>query len=150
MFERYTENARRALFFARYDVTRLGGAVIATEHILLGVLREPGAVVGGVFAARKVSVPQLRDEVERSAKLGDIVTTSTEIPFSVATKRVLNFAKEEADLLGSPDIDCEHLLLGLLRETTESAVKTLTSHGLTLEGVRSHISARIAASRNAR
>ena len=44
MFERYSESARRALFFARYALTELGGPAIEPEHIVLGVLRaRPGA-----------------------------------------------------------------------------------------------------------
>ena len=40
MFERYTERARRVLFFARYEASQLGSISIETEHLLLGLLRE--------------------------------------------------------------------------------------------------------------
>jgi ATP-dependent Clp protease ATP-binding subunit ClpC len=40
MFERYTEGARRTIFFARYEAAQIGPAYIETEHILLGLLRE--------------------------------------------------------------------------------------------------------------
>ena len=40
MFERYTERARRVLFFARYELSALGGNTIETDHILLCILRE--------------------------------------------------------------------------------------------------------------
>ena len=40
MFERYTERARRVLFFARYEATQLGSPSIQTEHLLLGLIRE--------------------------------------------------------------------------------------------------------------
>ena len=40
MFERYTERARRVLFFARYEATQLGSTSIETEHLLLGLIRE--------------------------------------------------------------------------------------------------------------
>ena len=40
MFERYTERARRTIFFARYEAAQIGSAYIETEHILLGLLRE--------------------------------------------------------------------------------------------------------------
>ena len=36
MFERYTERARRVLFFARYEASQLGSISIETEHLLLG------------------------------------------------------------------------------------------------------------------
>jgi ATP-dependent Clp protease ATP-binding subunit ClpC len=40
MFERYTERARRVIFFARYEVSNYGIRHIETEHLLLGLLRE--------------------------------------------------------------------------------------------------------------
>ena len=40
MFERYTETARRTIFFARYEASQFGSTVIGTEHLLLGMLRE--------------------------------------------------------------------------------------------------------------
>src|ERR1700756_5121767 len=45
MFERYSEKARRTIFFARYETSRLGGSEIETEHILLGLFRENKAIV---------------------------------------------------------------------------------------------------------
>lgn len=40
MFERYTEKARRAIFFSRYESSQYGSPYIETEHLLLGLLRE--------------------------------------------------------------------------------------------------------------
>ena len=38
MFERYTEKARRVIFFARYEASQFGSPYIETEHLLLGLL----------------------------------------------------------------------------------------------------------------
>ena len=40
MFERYTPDARSAIFFARYEASRLGAPVLETGHLWLGVLRQ--------------------------------------------------------------------------------------------------------------
>jgi ATP-dependent Clp protease ATP-binding subunit ClpC len=52
MFQRYTEKARRVIFFARYEAGQYGSPYIETEHLLLGFLREDRALVkrflGGV------------------------------------------------------------------------------------------------------
>jgi ATP-dependent Clp protease ATP-binding subunit ClpC len=40
MFERYTEKARRAIFFARYEASQFGSPYIESEHLLLGLLCE--------------------------------------------------------------------------------------------------------------
>ncbi len=44
MFERYTEKARRVIFFARYEASQFGSPYIETEHLLLGLLREDKAL----------------------------------------------------------------------------------------------------------
>jgi len=45
MFEKYTEKARRVIFFARYEVSEHGASSIGTEHLLLGLLREDKALL---------------------------------------------------------------------------------------------------------
>jgi ATP-dependent Clp protease ATP-binding subunit ClpC len=44
MFERYTEKARRVIFFARYEASNYGGPYIESEHVLLALLREDDAL----------------------------------------------------------------------------------------------------------
>ncbi|MCL4810654.1 MAG: hypothetical protein KJ062_23080, partial [Thermoanaerobaculia bacterium] len=50
MFEKYNEKARRALFFARYEASKLGSKVIESEHILLGILRVGDDVTREILA----------------------------------------------------------------------------------------------------
>jgi ATP-dependent Clp protease ATP-binding subunit ClpA len=45
MFERFTEKARRTVFFARYEASQLGSQEITSEHLLLGLLRDDKAVL---------------------------------------------------------------------------------------------------------
>ena len=148
MFERYTESARRALFFARYEVSQLGATSIETEHILLlGVSRAAGGVVAQILNSDAgLSTDTLRREIAGSAAPGDRISNSVEIPFSRATQRVLHFAAEEADRLAHAYIGVEHLLLGVLREDDAVAAPILHSHGVTLDKVRIAIETMLAES----
>lgn len=139
MFERYTEAARRVLFFARYEASQLGATSIETDHLLLGLTREAKGIICEIFAASHVSLKIIRHEIEARAPFGEKLPTSVEIPFNDETKRVLQFAAEEAERLRHNYIGTEHLLLGLLREETCTAAVTLTAHGLLLGGVRGDI-----------
>ena len=148
MFERYTESARRALFFARYEVSQLGATSIETEHLLLGVSRAASGVVARVLIDAGLSTETLRREIAGRAAPGEPTSTSVEIPFSRATKRVLHFAAEEADRLAHAYIGVEHLLLGVLREDDPVAAPILHSHGVKLDRVRvaiRHNAGRVAA-----
>jgi ketosteroid isomerase-like protein len=139
MFERYTEHARRALFFSREEVIRQGASLIETEHLLLALIREQGHIVADLLSAAHLAPEVLRKDIERESRSRSSVPLSAEIPFSAGSKRVLQFAAEEADRLGHPDIGPEHLLLGLLREADSPAASVLTRHGLELEAVRSEV-----------
>ena len=55
MFERYTERARRVIFFARYEASQLGSNSIETEHLLLGLIREGKGLTSRLFSKSHVS-----------------------------------------------------------------------------------------------
>ena len=148
MFERYTESARRALFFARYEVCELGATKIGTEHLLLGASRAAKGIVARVLEAADLSTETLRREIAESSEFHARIPASVEIPFSPSTKRALLFAAEEADRLGHAYIGVEHLLLGILREDDVVAAPILSSHGVTLAGVRTAIETMLVESRD--
>ena len=139
MFERYTERARRVLFFARYEASQLGSVSIETEHLLLGLIREGKGLTSRIFARSHLSLESIRKEIEGRTVFREKVSTSVEIPFSAETKRVLQFAAEEADRLLHNYIGTEHLLLGILREERSVAATILMEKGMRLNTVREDI-----------
>jgi ATP-dependent Clp protease ATP-binding subunit ClpC len=139
MFERYTERARRVLFFARYEATQLGSTSIETEHLLLGLIREGKGLTSRIFARSHLSLESIRKEIEGRTVYREKVPTAVEIPFSAETKRVLQFAAEEADRLLHTYIGTEHLLLGILREERSVAASILYEKGMRLASVREDI-----------
>src|SRR6266511_2938184 len=139
MFERYTARARRVLFFARYEASQLGSISIETEHLLLGLIREGKGLTSRIFARSHLSLENIRKEIEGRTVFREKVSTSVEIPFSAETKRVLQFAAEEADRLLHNYIGTEHLLLGILREERSVAASILMEKGMRLNTVREDI-----------
>ena len=139
MFERYTERARRVLFFARYEASQLGSVSIETEHLLLGLIREGKGLTSRIFQRTQVHLDGVRREIEGRTVLREKVSTSVEIPFSGETKRVLQYAAEEADRLMHNYVGTEHLLLGILREERSLAAAILMEKGMRLSTVREDI-----------
>jgi ATP-dependent Clp protease ATP-binding subunit ClpC len=137
MFERYTESARRALFYSRYEASELGRRSIETEHLLLGLLRAGKGVTSRLFTDARVSYEPVRGTLETGA--GEKIPTSVEIPFSEETKRILDHTVEEADRLRHSYIGTEHLLLGLLHEDQSIAGVILSGYGMRLEAVREQL-----------
>ena len=136
MFERFTENARRVLFFARYEASQFGDLAITVEHMLLGLVRTTGGAAARVLAERGISPDGIRRDIESRAEFHEKVSTSVEIPFTDETKRVLQFATEEADGLRHQHIGTEHLLLGILRAEKSAAAAILINRGLDLGKAR--------------
>src|SRR5947209_19682433 len=68
MFERYTEKARRVIFFARYEASQFGSPYIETEHLLLGLLREEKCFAAEILHERGLRLSTIREELARSSQ----------------------------------------------------------------------------------
>src|SRR5664280_267950 len=66
MFERYTEKARRVIFFARYEASQFGSPYIETEHLLLGLFREEKCFAAEILHERGLRLSTIREELARS------------------------------------------------------------------------------------
>jgi ATP-dependent Clp protease ATP-binding subunit ClpC len=139
MFERYTEKARRVIFFARYEASQFGAQAIEAEHILLGLLREDKGLTNRFFPRPQGSIESIRKEIEGRTVVREKVSTSVDLPLSAAAKRVLGYAQEESEKLQHRYIGTEHLLLGLLREEKSIAAEILLERGLRLNQIREEL-----------
>ena len=138
MFERYTETARRVIFFARYEASQFGSAYIESEHLLLGLLREDKALANR-FLHSHAAVESIRKEIEGRSDVRSATSTSVDLPLSHISKRVLAYAAEEGERLSHKHIGTEHLLLGLLREEKCLAAEILNGRGLNLSTIREEL-----------
>jgi ATP-dependent Clp protease ATP-binding subunit ClpC len=116
LLERFTERARRALFFARQEVSEHGGTAVGTEHLLSGVMREAAGLM------RQLLTPEQFENMQRGIRelsTGQPCPAMNEgIPFTDAAVGALRAAADAATALGHHDVRAEHLLLGLLHDDT--------------------------------
>ena len=138
MFERYTEKARRVIFFARYEASQFGSPYIESEHLFLGLLREDKSLTNR-FLRSHASIESIRKQIEGHTTIREKVSTSVDLPLSHESKRILAFAAEEAERLSHRHIGTEHLLLGLLREEKGFAAEILRERGLRLSTIREEL-----------
>lgn len=129
MFKRYTEGARRAVFFARYEASEAGSPYIETEHLLLGMLRED-AELAERFRAAAGGIEAVRKRIEAAAAAPAKTPGSVDLPLSQASRRALEHAAATADGMGQREIGIGHLALGLLREEGCQAAQLLRERGL--------------------
>lgn len=135
MFERYTEKARRVIFFARYEAGQYGGPYIETEHLLLGLLREDRDLVRR-FVGEDNALPEIRAEIERHITPHARISTSVEVPLTIESKKILQLAEEEADRLGHRHVGTEHVLLALVLLERSLAGRILQARGVKAATVR--------------
>jgi len=135
MWQRFTERARRVVYFAQEEAARLGETFVSTEHLLLGLVREKDSVACRLLEMMGVSLSRIRSEVERQVPRGE-GRLSQDMALTPRAKRVIDLAYDEARHLNNNYIGTEHLLLGLIREGEGLAGRVLIRMGVDLERVR--------------
>jgi len=136
MFEKFTEKGRKIILYAREEAEKRNSEFLDTEHILLAILREEDSIPVAILRKIGISADTVKFEIEKKISEEVNLLTYGEIPFSPKAKKVLEYAIEEARLLGHPYIGSEHLFLGLIKEEEGIAGKVLRSFGVNLLGAR--------------
>ena len=114
MFERYTEKAKRSVYFARYEASQWGSWKIEVPHLLLGLVRE---IFPSFHRVKDIDRSVLVKAIEALCTKGpEAVPEDLDMPVSDACNRVFILAAGEAERLGHRRIGTEHLLLGVLLE----------------------------------
>jgi ATP-dependent Clp protease ATP-binding subunit ClpC len=138
MFERFTEKARRVIFFARYEASEFGSPAIDTEHLLLGILRESQPLGRNILFRLHEVRDQIRAQVPRHEKE---MPTNIDLPFSDASKAALGRAVQKAKERQHNTITPELILLALLEDGECLATRILQQTGVDIAAVRDELEA---------
>jgi len=138
MWQRFTERARKVVFYAQEEAQKFGEGYVSTEHLLLGLVRESDSVAARVLEKLGVSLNRIRAEVEKHLPRGD-ARPSQDMTLTPRAKRVIDLAYDEARNLNNNYIGTEHLLLGLIREGDGLAGRVLAKLGVELEKARREV-----------
>jgi ATP-dependent Clp protease ATP-binding subunit ClpC len=91
MFERYTEKARRVIFFARYEASQFGSPYIETEHLLLGLLRVEDSLAARALGLLAVTHGKVRRRVVRLVDVG-AARPQGSLPFTPRVRELIEDA----------------------------------------------------------
>jgi len=139
MWERFTERAKHVVSAAREEATRLGSEYVRTEHILLGLCREPEGIAARALENLGVDIEALAIEIEQQVQPGSAAVSGEEIAFTPRAKKVLELAVEEARRFNHSYIGTEHILLGLLKEGEGIAAKVLQDMKIDLGRIQAEV-----------
>jgi ATP-dependent Clp protease ATP-binding subunit ClpA len=138
MFERFTNQSRRAVVLAQEEARMLNHNYIGTEHLLLGLLHEGQGSAARALATMDVTLSAARDQVVAIIGRGQ-AEPSGHIPFTPRAKKSLELSLREALQLENVYIGTGHLLLGLIHQGDNVAVKILGEFGADLKDLRSRV-----------
>ena len=138
MFERFTNQSRRVVVLAQEEARMLNHNYIGTEHLLLGLLREERGSAARALTAMDVTLAAARDQVVAIIGRGQ-QQPSGHIPFTPRAKKSLELSLREALQLDDGYIGTGHLLLGLIRQGDNMAVKILGTLGADLDDLRARV-----------
>lgn len=128
MFERYTEKARRTIFFARYEASQFGSNYITLEHLLLGLLREDPWLQRQLGP---LGLQRVREYIVKQSQLGGkSLSTAVDLPLDPACQQVLIQMAEVIEAIPHRMIDSSDLVLGLLAKEASVAAAALRKFGI--------------------
>ena len=135
MWQRFSEAARRAVFYAQEEAQAHSEGYVSTEHFLLGLCREEGTTADLVFVQMGVSRDRIVDETRKQMPRGE-PRPSQDMTLTPRAKRVVDLAFDEAKDLKDQFIGTEHILLGLIHESEGLAGRVLAKVGVELVAAR--------------
>lgn len=161
MFERYSEAARRSIFFARFEAGRLGFDEIDTPHLLLGLLQENAGGEDAIFhqllssnGEDRISTPrkhpvkaqwpflsagnvtQLLTRFSTPGPRSVPLPTHGDMPLSNRAKRALTSAFEHA---GDRTVMTLDLLWAMLSDDQQEVAESISAIGVTREQIEQEI-----------
>jgi ATP-dependent Clp protease ATP-binding subunit ClpA len=133
MWQRFTERARKVVFYAQEEAQKHGEGFVSPAHLLLGLLREPESVAGCLMDRLGIDAVKVRADVVAGLPK-DKPGPTQDMTLTPAAKNVIDLAYDEARTINNNYIGTEHLLLGLIRCEKEGG--PLTANGAALDKAR--------------
>jgi ATP-dependent Clp protease ATP-binding subunit ClpC len=135
-----SDRSQHVMGLARDEALRLRHEYIGTEHILLGIVRESAGVSADALGSFIITLDRVRSGVETMIGLGPPSASPDDRGVTPKAQQVIAFAREEAAHRNSPQVEPEHLLLGVAREVHGVAAQMLSNLQAPPEAVRAKVS----------
>ena len=127
MQSQFTQKAQSALLYAERCAARQKQGYVGTEHILVGLLKEKGGVAARVLTGNGVDVHRVLQLIQELITFDEPVMIKEREGFTPRAKKVLEEAHRQARRFGQSATGTEHILLALLKEGENVAVRLLTT-----------------------
>ena len=133
MQPQFTDKAKAALMLAERAARSLRQSYVGSEHILLGLLRENTGVAATVLQNNKVDPVQLKEMIKDLIVPESSVLIAERDGYSPRAQSILEEAHRQAERFHSDKTGTEHILLALLKEGENVAVRLLNTMGISVQ-----------------
>lgn len=137
IFGRFTQRAQRAVAAAQQAAVMLHQPYVGTEHLLLGLLKDPGPVITQALPAN-VTYDTVFEQVKTLLGEGNIQKTNM-LELTPRSKKILEGSILESRRLGHSFVGTEHFWLALLKEGEGVAANLLRSMGVDIQALEQKI-----------
>ena len=135
MQSQFTDKAQNALAQASRCARSLKQGYIGTEHILVGLLKEDTGVAAKVLADNGVETGQVMDMIRDLIAFENGVAVKDREGYSPRAARILEEAHHQAARFGQKQTGTEHLLLAMIKEGENVAVRLLNTLGANVQKI---------------
>ncbi len=135
MQSRFTNNAQEALNYASRCAGRLKQGYVGTEHILAGLVKEQEGVAHRVLSDNGLQLQQILDMIQELIAFENGTGLKEREGYSPRAKKILEEAHRQAARFGQKETGTEHILLAMIREGENVAVRLMNTMGINLQKV---------------
>ena len=129
----FTDKARTALLLAEKTASRMSTGYVGTEHILVGLLKENTGVASKVLKENGAEESKVVEMIQELIVPDVTVAIKEKGNYSPRARKVVEEAHRQADRFGAERTGTEHLLLALLKEGENVAIRLLNTLGISIQ-----------------
>lgn len=135
MQPQFTDKAKAALLLAEKTAKRLGQGYVGTEHILVGLMKEKTGVAARVLFDNNVDETQVIEMIRDLIAMDSPITIKDRDAYSPRARKVLEEAHRQAERFGEAQTGTEHILMALIKEGENVAVRLLNTLGVSTQKI---------------
>lgn len=147
MNNHFSQRVSDIIVYSKEEASRLRNRSIAPEHLLLGILRDGNGKAIEILKKLDIDLHrvklQLEAELQKEDAADTAMGTSTDIPLSPLSARILKICILEARLLKNPQVDAEHILLAILKDHDNGAASVLEGNEVDYDAVYGQLSQKL-------
>ena len=135
MQSQFTDKAKTALLLAEKTAKRLGQGYVGTEHILVGLMKEKTGVAARVLFDNNVDETQVIEMIRDLIAMDSPISIKDRDSYSPRARKVLEEAHRQAERFGETQTGTEHILMALIKEGENVAVRLLNTLGVSTQKI---------------